>query len=576
MRARSVSQRRDSNIVFNVRELAQRFLEVLNSPRSLSISILLKYESEGDHTAGEEILRLSNVNPSDYLNHDDFFRDYQAAKLLSKWDGLQTGRNLELEAWKKFQAAEEQCREANRRIRTQIPSGRVGEIISLARKIICDTLGEATPALLERVATDGGWGKGVTSSNKGPWQSAFNKMGSQWESTPAIRPLMEAFLRESPSLNHAFPQGGQSVRGNSVSFVPKDAKAHRSIAVEPSFNAYLQRGVGLALRRRLKHRLGVDLQHGQETNAELARVGSIDGSCATLDLSSASDTIAKATVELLLPSDWVSLLGILRSEHYSYKNQLHRYEKWSSMGNGYTFELETLLFAAITKAACIVEKSTTPWAVYGDDIICPTQCTELIVQTLEWLGFALNQDKSYPTGPFRESCGKDYFLGHLVRPFFLRKIGTQTLYVFANWLRLECPTYVKIASLWNWAFYATPKQKRYLVPATDTGLTGFVSNDWEVDPTYSVLARRPYGPLVGVRISGLVWRPAVRLREETASSVAASLYLTDRVPVERDEFGRYRYPSDPLDQRYSSGRELGRWVQRSRIFPDTWPAVRTF
>lgn len=576
MRARSVSQRRDSNIVFDVRELAQRFLEVLNSPRSLSISILLRYESEGDHAAGEEILRLSSVNPSDYLNHDDFFRDYQAAKLLSKWDGLQTGRNLELEAWKKFQAAEDQCREANRRIRTQIPSGRVGEIISLARKIICDTLGEATPVLLERVATDGGWGKGVTSSNKGPWQSAFNKMGSQWESTPAIRPLMEAFLRESPSLNHAFPQGGQSVKGNSVSFVPKDAKAHRSIAVEPSFNAYLQRGVGLALRRRLKHRLGVDLQHGQETNAELARVGSIDGSCATLDLSSASDTIAKATVELLLPSDWVSLLGILRSEHYSYKGQLRRYEKWSSMGNGYTFELETLLFAGITKAACIVEKSSTPWAVYGDDIICPTQCTELIVQTLEWLGFALNQDKSYPTGPFRESCGKDYFLGHLVRPFFLRKIGTQTLYVFANWLRLECPTYVKIASLWNWAFYATPKNKRYLIPATDTGLTGFVSNDWEVDPTYSVLARRPYGPLVGVRISGLVWKPAIRLREETASSVAASLYLTGRVPVERDEFGRSRYPSDPLDQRYSSGRELGRWVQRSRIFPDAWPAVRTF
>ena len=576
MRARSVFKRRDPGVIFDVRELAQRFLAELNSPRSLSISILLRYESEGDCAAGEEILRLSNVDPLDYLHHHDFYRDYQAAKLLSKWDGLRTGRDLELEAWKKFQAAEDKCRETNRRIRTQIPNGRVGEVLSLTRKIICDVLGEVTPALLERVASDGGWGKGVTSSNKGPWQSAYNKMDSEWESTPAIRPLMDSFLRESPSLTASHPKGGKTVSGNSVSFVPKDAKAHRSIAVEPSFNAYLQRGVGLALRRRLKHRLGVDLQHGQETNAELARLGSIDGSITTLDLSSASDTIAKATVEQLFPSDWTALLGLLRSEHYTYKRQLHRYEKWSSMGNGYTFELETLLFASVVKAVCVIMKSDHSWAVYGDDIICPAQCTELIVQTLEWLGFALNMDKSFSLGPFRESCGKDYFHGHLVRPFFLRKIGVQTLYVFANWLRLEAPAYINISSIWNWCFYATPEKRRYRIPAKDTGLTGFVSNDWEVDPSFTTLARRPYGPVVGVRICGYVWKASTRLREESGSSAAASLYLANRVPVTWDEFGRSRYPSDPLDQRFISGREVGRWVQRSRIFPDAWPAVRTF
>jgi hypothetical protein len=576
MRARSVSQRRGPYVLSDVRELAQRFLEELDSPRALSISILLKYEGKGETWAGEEILRLSSVNPLDYLTHDSFFRDYQAAKLLSKWDGLKTGRNLELEAWKKFQAAEDQCRSANRRIRTQIPDGRVGEVLSLARKIICDALGEVTPVLLERVAADGGWGTGVTSSNKGPWQSAYNKMTPGWESTPALRQLMDSFLRESPSLTHAHPQGGVAIGGNSLSFVPKDAKAHRSIAVEPSFNAYLQRGVGLALRRRLKHRLGVDLQHGQSINSELARIGSIDGSLATLDLSSASDTIAKATVELLFPSSWTSLLGLLRSEHYSYKNVLRRYEKWSSMGNGYTFELETFLFASIVKAVCIIEASNDPWAVYGDDIVCPTQCTELIVQTLEWLGFALNKDKSYPTGPFRESCGEDYFLGELVRPYFFKKVGVQTIYVFANWLRLECPTYINIESTWNWCYYSTPAKLRYRVPQGDHGLLGFVSNDWEVDPSYATLLRRPYGPFIVYRISGLVWQPRTALREESSASVAACLYLADRVPVTRDEFGRSRYPSDPLDQRYISGRELGRWVQRSRIHQDQWAAVRIF
>jgi len=167
------------------------------------------------------------------------------------------------------------------------------------------------------------------------------------------------------------------------------------------------------MAKRLK-RFGVDI-HDQTRNQELARLGSITGALATLDLSSASDSVSIGLVEHLLGPEWFDLLMAARSGKVSYQGQVRHLEKISSMGNGFTFPLETLIFWAITTAIC---GDVPGVSVYGDDIICPTENVGEVVSTLKLLGFTINQEKSFWDGPFRESCGRDYLSGIDVRPLF--------------------------------------------------------------------------------------------------------------------------------------------------------------
>jgi len=93
------------------------------------------------------------------------------------------------------------------------------------------------------------------------------------------------------------------------------------------------------------------------------------------------------------------------------------------MGNGYTFEMETILFLA-TALAVAEELGLPKWEVtaYGDDITIGVEGVDLLTRALTFLGFSVNPSKSFWTGPFRESCGKDYFLGTNVRPYFVRSL----------------------------------------------------------------------------------------------------------------------------------------------------------
>lgn len=212
------------------------------------------------------------------------------------------------------------------------------------------------------------------------------------------------------------------VECNKITFVPKSALTERTIAIEPTLNLYLQLGVDGFIRRRLK-RWQIDLDC-QARNQELARLGSLPNGrdFATIDLSSASDTISYKLVKQLLPPQWFSYLSDLRAKYGWQGDDLVTYEKFSSMGNGYTFALESLLFTAIVYAVNRQLKavSFTPdnFAIYGDDIIVPTEIAESVVKALTNCGFTINEDKSYLNGPVRESCGADWFLGANIRPVF--------------------------------------------------------------------------------------------------------------------------------------------------------------
>lgn len=219
------------------------------------------------------------------------------------------------------------------------------------------------------------------------------------------------------------------VPGNKITFVPKSYEEHRTIAIEPTMNLYLQLGVDGFMRRRLKRWL-IDLDD-QSRNQRFARLGSIvpdahDAPC-TLDLASASDSMALRLNRDLLPPAWYDYLIALRSPKGVLKcKNLHReftYEKISSMGNGYTFALESLIFAAICFAITKIESGKyrpSLIAVYGDDLIVPGYMCDKTIAFLKRAGFSLNLEKSFFKGSARESCGADWFEGHPVRPVFLK------------------------------------------------------------------------------------------------------------------------------------------------------------
>ena len=231
------------------------------------------------------------------------------------------------------------------------------------------------------------------------------------------------------------------VDGNRISTVPKDARKERTIAIEPTLNLYLQLGVDGYIRRRLK-RWGVDLD-SQKKNQELARVGSLrddDESFCTIDLSAASDCVSLELCRTLLPAEWLSYLTDLRSPNGIVGDIFVQYEKISSMGNGYTFALESAIFTALIYA--VVKASGDAFrpekvAIFGDDLIVQRRYYYRVVEALRLAGFTLNLEKTFSNGPIRESCGTDWLRGLPVRPVFFTDVPTDVRGLFTDFNRLK-------------------------------------------------------------------------------------------------------------------------------------------
>lgn len=265
------------------------------------------------------------------------------------------------------------------------------------------------------------------------------------------------------------------VNYNKISFVPKTAKTLRTIAVEPLLNGFVQKGIDLELRKKLLS-VGLDLSD-QGINQEFARQGSISDSedgFVTIDLSSASDSVSIELCRYLLPDDWFRLLWRTRSPSFILDSKVYPYDKMCSMGNGFCFPLETLLFAA----ACISSGCGTPgvdFTVYGDDIIVRKRYAHSVLATLKHWGFTVNRDKTFLEGPFRESCGSDWFGGEDVRPFTLDfALDTvENVFKFLNLSRRSERTEKFFSPVRSAVIDCLPKQYQFFRPLPgqeDTGI----------------------------------------------------------------------------------------------------------
>jgi hypothetical protein len=209
----------------------------------------------------------------------------------------------------------------------------------------------------------------------------------------------------------------EEIQGSVLFTVPKDSDIDRVACKEPEINLFLQRGVGNHIRKRLK-RFGVDL-NDQRVNQELARTA-VSRGLATIDLSSASDSISRQLVFDLLPFEWWSYLDDIRVPFTLVDGTWVELEMFSSMGNGFTFELESLIFWALTRSVCWLSRVRGKINVYGDDIVAPSRIVPRLRRIFSWFGFTINPKKTHWRGDFRESCGKHYYRSLDVSPFYLR------------------------------------------------------------------------------------------------------------------------------------------------------------
>jgi hypothetical protein len=190
-------------------------------------------------------------------------------------------------------------------------------------------------------------------------------------------------------------------------------------------------------------------------NRAASQLGSLTGEADTIDLSSASDSVALDLIRRVFPAEILRYLLATRSKLVELPDgeQIETY-KFAPMGSALCFPIQSILYSAIVIMATISDVYARDWKepgsfqdldidraykycfvglankkpahfpfrVFGDDIVCDTRATSSIIATLSELCFQVNEEKSFigPEVAFRESCGGFHYDGHDVTPLVMK------------------------------------------------------------------------------------------------------------------------------------------------------------
>jgi len=382
------------------------------------------------------------------------FRDkYLLRELLRKYPAFDLGIETRLAAKTSFYEDETVNSATNDRLLSEVPSSTTAQVLCLARKKIAEILGQFSEAEFWQ-----GWRFGPKSTSSLRYREATveNKLqlgtpAATLEALPLFRNLLQnepgwsyCMSRKFGGETHWIDCSGDKVPHDGVKIVEhltricqfdrwtsvrKNAKTDRGIGIPPDGNIAMQLSVGKMIRRRL-HDVGVDLSD-QTRNQVAALRASLKGDNATVDVRGASQSVTCGLVWNLIGSQdrreldwrWFWVLEALRTPFTLVDGDMHENEVFSMMGNGYTFELESLVFYALAWACTsFLHEDVDAVSVYGDDIILPVGSYDLLVEVFDFCGFRINEDKSYHSigdYRFRESCGKHYLNGVDVTPFYV-------------------------------------------------------------------------------------------------------------------------------------------------------------
>lgn len=496
--------------------LALDFLERINTPRSYAIWSLCK---EHLLNAYEPIVFKESVDalglPVKWCDINRFMVDYQATVLLSKLPPKHATSELSERAIAGFKESEARNAAINQQ---WLPSkSEFGPIIreddrdrlALVRQHLVTILGRAPS--LQTLMNEGEWTTGASVGISHATACLYTKAK---EGVTITYPLARALLDEQVVYNDAINASSLIlVPGNKVTTVPKDIATDRTIAMEPDINCFMQRSIGLRMNRRLK-RFGIDL-NDQSLNQKACMLAYARKS-ATIDLKNASNSVLLMPVMQTFPSDWARLIELTRSPHGSFDMRADirsrdaewfEYSMLSSMGNGFTFELESTLFFSIC-LACGCEMSET--YVYGDDIIVPQRCVDDVCRMLGYFGLEVNWRKSFTSGAFFESCGVYSYYGVDISPFKIKDLlyATKDSVVLLNKLRMFAHLYNRFDGCAKWVLPTWQMCLRWLPLKVRTKLKGpfgslcIWSNVSEAKPIFS---KKKQGLLYGLLAPTLFW-----------------------------------------------------------------------
>lgn len=476
-------------------QTVQQLCCLVDTPRSLMVWLLI------EHCQWEQISNLS-LDPSGYEDHRKFADDYLVTEILRKSPNLPLGIDRRARALDAFLNAELGCWFSNIRFSDEPKPDWVGSFERELSLILGPLDGRALRNIEERCH----FGPGASTGVRGVGSVASDKFDKPLHMTADLYPFFKSILGQTWWEHQKGPK--EIVEGNRFTTVPKNAKTDRGICVEPTLNMYVQLGVGSYIRSRLK-RFQVDLTD-QSRNQKLAQQA-YEASLATIDLAMASDSLSWGLIVHFFPEPWQKLLLLLRSPTTKLPDgDSLELGKLSSMGNGFTFELESLVFYALVRTLC-PRKQLENCSVYGDDIIVPQNIAEKLIEALNYLGFRVNGDKSFLAGSFYESCGADFFHGFNVRPFYLKGSENDIPYrlQIANALRAYarrrgyeeyCDS--RFRPLWTSLIRKVPKAWRSCRVPPTFGDCGIIVSESEL-----VSRRSPEGGHQGLLVRYHVLRP---------------------------------------------------------------------
>jgi hypothetical protein len=247
------------------------------------------------------------------------------------------------------------------------------------------------------------------------------------------------YLSNLDRINWLEPGKERPVR---VVLVPKTLKTPRIIAIEPTAMQYAQQGILESFEKAIRtddNARNFIQWDSNVPNQELAKLGSLYGDLATLDLSEASDRVSNQLVRTMLRNHphLGEAVDATRSRKAEVlvrdEKKIIRLAKFASMGSALCFPMESLVFMTVIFLG-IQKELRRPLTTddiksfrgqvrtYGDDIIVPVRYVRSVVSELETFGFKVNASKSFWTGYFRESCGKDYYKGEDVSVVRVRRV----------------------------------------------------------------------------------------------------------------------------------------------------------
>jgi len=392
-------------------------------------------------------------------------------KFIDKVDASADSRALE-----KFLAINNRCESWELKLESSRDEELLGTLKQVLYKFFYPTLTEPLISSFGQIFAHGKCGPGASIGSLGG--DFYTKMFSS-KLTYASSSLYRAYTgyislfpdwADAELIRQVHYGNSNIVAGNRLSFVPKQRDISRVICVEPTLNMYAQLGIGAILEGRLKSFFGIDLSTQPDRNRELARIGSASGDYFTVDLSSASDSMSLRMLRTVLPAEVMGWLELVRSPKVTLPDgKLVDMNMISTMGNGFTFPLQTILFASIVSAAYKFRalelarpcgSSSGNFGVFGDDIIGLTSSHSDVCRLLTLLGFEINAEKSFHEGPFRESCGEDYHSGFPVRGVYVKSLNTpQDRAVVLNRLhRWASITGICISRCTSRLFKFTPKR----------------------------------------------------------------------------------------------------------------------